>query len=101
MAKRKMPLKVAQEYLAGCTAHTCLFAQGTLIWKKENRTVASGVFLGHRKLVCIKETKQYGPTFYRGRRALFLKDLGALQPEVLEGVTWRGRVLVDPNPKRP
>jgi len=101
MGKEKMPLKVAKEFLAGCTAHTCLFAQGTLSWKIDGREVAVGLFVKHRQHVQIKETKKYAMTTYEGKRALALKDLGVLQPEILEGVTCGRKTLVIPNPKRP
>lgn len=101
MGKEKMPLKVAKEFLAGCTAHTCLFAQGTLSWKKEDREVAFGAFTEQRTFVRVEGTKKYARTDFEGEDALALKDLGVLQPEILEGVTCGRKTLVIPNPKRP
>lgn len=101
MAKKKMPVKVAKEFLAGCTAHTDLFVPGFLGWKRDGREVASGLFSKQRNHVQIHETKKYAMTTYEGARALALKDLGNLQPEVLEGVTCCRMQVTDSGNKRP
>ena len=101
MAKRNMSLKVAKEFLGACTAHTTIFARGYLKWKREGREVAFGVFGPERNFVQVSETKSYSLTTFEDKDAFALKNLGDLQPEVLEGVKCCGTQVINSGNKRP